>query len=303
MFKICSTFIIYHLTNNITLNTNIELTNGTLTAAINPLGAELTSLKDNIREYMWDGDPKYWAKHSPVLFPIVGSLRNNTYLYEGKVYALNRHGFARDNIFNLTNQTEDSATFLLTANNDTKIMYPFDFELELKYILRDKTLHLEYTLRNTSEKKMPFALGAHPAFALPEKFSNYSLKFENPEELASRQLENNLISEKTITHETENGTLPLDYKLFENDALVFTGLRSRSVDLIEGEEPLLKVRYEKFPHLGIWTKDKAPFICIEPWQGHADTVDCSGNITEKEGMLILASGEDYKAAISIQVLR
>jgi len=250
---------------------------------------------------MWEGNPEIWGKHSPVLFPIVGALRNNTYLYEGKIFAMTRHGFARDNIFNIENQEKDSVTFLLKANADTKIMYPFDFELSIRYVLQESTLQIEYTVRNTNGKKMPFAIGAHPAFALPNKFSNYSLKFEHEEELVSRQLEDNLISEKTAVHQTEGGILPLDYALFEKDALVFTNLKSRAVDLIEGDKPLLSVRYEKFPHLGIWTKDKAPFICIEPWQGYADVTACSGNIIEKEGMLTLNPGEAYSADISILI--
>ena len=284
------------------MSTDIELVNGTLTASINPLGAELTSLKFDGREYMWEGDPKIWGKHSPVLFPIVGSLRNNSYLYEGKVFAMNRHGFARDNIFNLINHEGNSATFLLTANNDTKIMYPFDFEFEMRYTMADNAIIIDYAVRNKNGKAMPFALGAHPAFALPNKFSSYSLKFEKEEELASSRLENNLVSAQTSSHEAQNGILPLKYELFENDALVFKSLQSRAVDLLEGEKALLRVSYEKFPHLGIWTKEKAPFICIEPWQGHADTTDCSGNITEKEGMLSLAPGEEYSAGITISIL-
>ena len=281
------------------MNTHIELSHGILSAAVNPLGAELTSLKSCNREYIWEGDPKIWGKHSPVLFPIVGALRNDSYLFEGNVFAMTRHGFARDNIFNLENQTADSATFLLKANNDTKIMYPFDFELEMQYTLKDTALHINYVVRNKSSKIMPFALGAHPAFALPDKFNSYSLKFEKEEELISSALENNLISSTTQTHNTKDGVLPLDHNLFENDALVFTSLESRAVDLMQGDKTILRIVYEKFPHLGIWTKPKAPFICIEPWQGYADVVNCSGNLIEKEGMLSLQPGEEYSAEIII----
>jgi len=281
----------------------MEISNGTLTATIDPKGAELKSLKDRSREFIWEGDPKYWAKHSPVLFPIVGTLRNNTYLYEGKVHAMSRHGFARDNTFHIKDQTEDSVTMVLEANHDTKRMYPFDFELQLKYTLNENSLTIDYTVFNRGDKKMPFALGAHPAFALPNKFSSYSLKFEKVEELVSTQLESDLLSAKTTTLEANEGILPLDYKLFENDALIFTNLQSRAVDILEGDNPLLRVSFEKFPHLGIWTKDKAAFVCIEPWQGHSDKADCSGNITEKEGMLTLNSGEQYEAGLTIQILR
>lgn len=295
-------YLYYGAINNLLqMSTTIEITNGTLTASIHPLGAELTSLKDSNREYIWQADPKYWPKHSPVLFPIVGALKNNSYLYKGKIHAMDRHGFARDSTFNLTSQTEDSAVFTLVSNNDTRVMYPFDFELEMRYTLKDKTLAIEYTVTNKSDNDMPFSIGAHPAFALPKKFSDYSLKFENNEPLESRQLSDNLITDTTVTHQAENGILPLDYSLFEKDALVFTNLQSRSVELIEDDKPILKVGYEKFPHLGIWTKENAPFICIEPWQGYADKSDATGNIVEKEGTLTLSPGEKYNATIAIQI--
>ena len=280
----------------------MQITNGKLTATINPHGAELTSLTDNKREYMWGGDPKFWPKHSPVLFPIVGTLRNNTYLYNGKVYALSRHGFARDNVFHLKSSIENSVTFSLTSNNETRRVYPFDFDLEMKYTLNDDSLTLDYSVTNNGGKDMPFSLGAHPAFALPQKFSNYSLKFEKDEPLVSRQLENDLISSKSHTYDAAGGGLPLSYELFRNDALIFTNLQSRAVTILEGNVPLLSVTFEKFPHLGIWTKENAPFICIEPWQGHSDQADCSGNITEKEGMLTLEPGNTFRAGFTIKIL-
>jgi galactose mutarotase-like enzyme len=283
------------------MSTTIEISNGTLTATIHSLGAELISLKDSSREYIWQADPKYWPKHSPVLFPIVGGLKNDSYLYKGKIHAMNRHGFARDNTFNLKSQTEDSAVFTLVSNNDTRVMYPFDFELEMRYALNGSTLSITYVVTNHGKEEMPFSIGAHPAFALPKKFGDYSLKFEKDEPLESRQLSENLITDTTVTHQAENGVLPLDYKLFEKDALVFTNLQSRSVKLIEGDRPILEVSYQKFPHLGIWTKENAPFICIEPWQGYADKSDATGNIIEKEGILKLSPGAQYNAAIEIQI--
>jgi galactose mutarotase-like enzyme len=281
----------------------MKISNGILTATINLLGAEITSLSDYNREYIWHGDPKYWSKHSPILFPIVGALKNNSYIYEGKVYALNRHGFARDNIFSIEAHAESRAVFLLSTNNDTMVMYPFNFELEIAYVLIEKSLEVTYTVRNKGNKNMPFAIGGHPAFALQKKFGNYSLKFEKDEALVSRQLQDNLITPSGITIETENGILPLDYKLFENDALVFTGLQSRSVELLEDSKPLLRISFEKMPHMGIWTKINAPFICIEPWQGYADTVNATGNLVEKEGIIILQPEEEYSTGYSIQILR
>lgn len=280
----------------------MEITNGTLTATINPLGAEVTSLKDSKREYIWDGNAKFWAKHSPVLFPIVGCLKNNIYHFNGKPYALTRHGFARDNIFSLSDKTENSVVFVLKANDDTRVMYPFDFELVIKYTLINNMLQVDYTVKNEGSGDMPFSIGGHPAFALRDDFKSYSLKFEKDEELVSRQLAEGLITDETTTHNAVNGLLQLSYSLFKNDALVFTGLESRSVELLENNRPLLKVTFKNMPHLGIWTKDNAPFICIEPWQGYADSVSATGNITEKEGILILSPGKELTTGYAIQIL-
>ena len=282
---------------------DITITNGQLTATINPKGAELTSLKSSDgNEYIWEGDPAFWGKHSPVLFPIVGTLKNNSYLYEGIIYALSRHGFARDAIFTVIEKTESSAVFSLSSNNDSRTVYPFDFELQLSYTLSDKTLQLQYTVINKGSIKMPFSIGAHPAFALPGNFESYSLAFEKEEPLVSTQLENDLLSAKTDTLTAPKGLLPLSYSLFENDALIFTSLRSREITIVKAGRDILKVSFNDFPHLGIWTKKDAPFICIEPWQGYSDAPGTKGNLIEKEGIVILGGKESYTAGLAVQIL-
>jgi len=281
---------------------NVTINNQRLTAIINSKGAELNSLKSITgTEYIWEGDAKYWGKHSPVLFPIVGTLKNNSYLYEGQVHAMSRHGFARDNDFAVKNQTESTVTFSLTSNDDTRRVYPFDFELELVYSLHEGSLQLEYIVTNKGDKPLPFSLGAHPAFALPGDFKSYSLQFDKDESLVSTQLADDLLSDKTVTLPLQNGNLPLAYKLFENDALIFKSLQSREVTIKRGSENLLKVSNSKFPHLGIWTKDNAPFLCIEPWQGYSDSPDTKGNLIHKEGIVLLNSGEKYTSGFSIEV--
>lgn len=282
---------------------DITISNGLLTATINPKGAELNSLKDSQAEYIWEGDAKYWGKHSPVLFPIVGTLKNNSYLYEGKVHALSRHGFARDNVFSIKEQSEGSVTFSLSSNDDTKTVYPFDFELELIYTLNQKTLTLEYRVTNKGTGSMPFSIGAHPAFALPGNFESYSLVFDKDEPLISTQLENDLLSNTTIQIPAKDGVLPLTYSIFENDALIFKNLQSKAITIKKGDDNIVKVSYPDFPHLGIWTKQDAPFICIEPWQGYSDTPDTRGNIIEKEGIIILKEGNTYKSGFSIQIMQ
>lgn len=282
---------------------NITITNNDLTAVINPQGAELTSLKDNNNEYIWEGNPEFWGKHSPVLFPIVGTLKDNTYNHEGKQYSMTRHGFARDNHFAVKEHNSRSVTFGFASNKETKKQYPFDFELELKYTLKDKTLFLDYTVKNTGNADLPFAIGAHPAFALPGNFEDYSLHFEKSEPLVSSQLDNDLISNKSVTISTNDGVLPLSYSLFENDALILKALQSKHIEIEKNGIPFLKVAFESFPHLGIWTKQNAPFICIEPWQGYSDAFDSNGNLQDKEGIILLGTGKEFNTGFSIQILR
>ena len=280
---------------------DIKITNGTLTASINPQGAELNSLTKNGKEYIWEGNPDFWGKHSPVLFPIVGTLKDNTYTYDGNTYSFPRHGFARDNAFALTAEDGNTATFLLAATDELKKNYPFDFQLDLVYTLHESELTLAYRVTNNGDVPMPFSIGAHPAFAIPGNFEAYSLKFEKDEPLVSTQLTNDLLSDITETLPAPNGLLPLTYNLFEKDALIFKSLESKSITIKKGDEDYLAVRFFDFPHLGIWTKVGAPFLCIEPWQGYSDTTDADGDITAKSGIVNLEPGATYVAAFTVTV--
>lgn len=282
---------------------NTTISNSTLKASIKHAGAELFSLKDNQnQEYIWEGNPAFWGKHSPVLFPIVGTLKNNAYTINEKEYQLPRHGFARDMEFQLIDKTENSAVFSLQSNSETLKKYPFDFELQLIYTLNETTLDIAYKVINKGETKMPFSIGAHPAIALPENFENYSFKFEKEEDLKYSLLENDLISNKTESLQTIENLVPLNYKLFENDALVFKTLESNSLTILENSKPYIKVDFADFPSLGIWTKDQAPFVCIEPWFGYSDTAENSGDLFEKEGILILDAKQTFNSKFSIQIL-
>ena len=281
---------------------NTTISNSTLKASIKNAGAELFSLKSQDKEFIWEGNPAFWGKHSPVLFPIVGTLKNNTYTVFGQEYQLPRHGFARDMEFLLINKTENSATFSLSSNPETLKKYPFEFELQLIYTLQVRTLDIEYKVINKNGTKMPFSIGAHPAIALPQNFENYSLKFEKEEVLQFSLLENDLVSNKTQILETKGNSVALNYKLFENDALVFKTLESNSLTILENSKPYIKVDFEDFPSLGIWTKDQAPFVCIEPWFGYSDTPDNSGDLFKKEGILVLDANETFDAKFSIQIL-
>ena len=276
--------------------------NASLKATINSRGAELISLQNNSCEFIWEGNPAIWGKHSPVLFPIVGTLKNNSYQYDGKNYSLSRHGFARDMEFELLCKTENSVVFSLQSSKTTLKCYPFKFQLLIIYTLENNTLHTEYKVLNKSMKKMPFSIGAHPAFALPDFFENYSLQFEEVENPTYYLLENDLIADETKILNLNNNQLNLNYNLFENDALVFKTFPSKSLSILKSGIPFLKINFNDFPNLGIWTKIQAPFICIEPWFGYSDTVKSENDLFKKEGIQIINVNSTFQSKFSIEIL-
>lgn len=279
------------------------ISNSNLTAQIKHMGAELCSLKNKEnREFIWEGNPEFWGKHSPILFPIVGTLKNNTYSYNGNDFQMSRHGFARDMFFDVVFESKNSVVFSLVDTEETRKMYPFEFELQIIYTLEENSLFIEYNVINKSETPIPFSIGAHPAFSLNGNFENFTLEFEKEEHLEYYLLENDLISNKKKTLELENNQIELNYPLFENDALIFKSLQSNAVTLLENSKPFLKVNFENFPSLGLWTKKDAPFLCIEPWIGYSDTEEKFGNLFEKEGIHILNINETFDVNYSIEIL-
>jgi galactose mutarotase-like enzyme len=280
---------------------NYYIKNNFTTATFNSKGAELISLKTNENEYIWDGNAKFWGKHSPVLFPIVGTLKNNTYIYDSKNYTLPRHGFARDMEFEAI-ESKESITFSLKSHSITQKMYPFDFELQIKYLLVEKTLTIQYLVFNKSEFEMPFSIGAHPAFSLKKGFEYYSLEFSNDDILTYNLLENGLIMDKKEEIILDKNKLDLIYKTFENDALVLKSLKSSSITILENSVPYLKIQFNDFPNLGIWTIKNAKFICIEPWFGYSDTINSTGNLFDKEGIIILERNKQFLTEFSIEIV-
>lgn len=274
-----------------------------LSATINHKGAELISLQSltTKREYIWEGNPDFWGKHSPILFPIVGTLKNNSYQYKDKTYSLFRHGFVRDFDFNIVTQEKDKVVFSLQNSIETFKIYPFQFELQLIYTLKKTELIVTYKVFNNSFETMPFSIGGHPAFALNGKFEDYTIQFESGEKLMSYALENDLLSDKKQSIQLKNNQLPLTYSLFEKDALVFKSLQSKQVQILENKTPILNFKFNDFPNFGIWTKLNAPFICLEPWSGYADTTSANGNILEKEGIQLLESNsyKDFNFSMEI----
>ncbi|WP_293871644.1 aldose 1-epimerase family protein [Flavobacterium sp.] len=284
------------------------ISNSKVSVIIHHKGAELISLKntDTQHEYIWEGNPRYWAKHSPILFPIVGTLKNNCYTYKNKIYSLARHGFARDMVFDLISSLSEmsnaEAIFSLRKNIETEKMYPFDFELQIKYALTNSQLLIVYKVINNGSNVMYYSIGGHPALALPKNFEKYSLQFQTQENLISHQLENDLLSNKTKDITLYNNQLPLSYSLFENDALIFKKIKSKQITILENNVPILNFKYDGFPNFGIWTKNNAPFICLEPWAGYSDLLNSRGTLADKEGIQKLDHNDFIEYRFSIEIL-
>ena len=279
----------------------ITISNSKISASINSIGAELIRLEKDNKNYIWTVDETYWNKTSPILFPIVGRLKNDSYSINNTTFELPRHGFARNYDFQIVNQTENSVVFQLESNSETLKNYPFDFQLQLEYLLEDNTLKMNYSVVNKSNETMPFSIGAHPAFAIDNNFPDYSLRFNKDDKFISYELENEQFNNSFKEISAVNNTISLDYSLFEKDALVFKHLNSNELTLLENGKEVLSVQFEGFPYLGIWTKPNAPYLCIEPWCGLADNVNHNGELSIKEGINLLEKEATFKRTMTIRL--
>jgi galactose mutarotase-like enzyme len=288
----------------------ILIENETLVAEANTHGAELTGirLKQDGAEYLWHADPKYWARHAPVLFPIVGAVAGNRYTLGGREYAMKRHGFARDKEFALAGCTPSSALFRLVSDEETYAAYPFRFTLDIGYALRASAVEARYTVLNGDAREMWFSIGAHPAFNCPlapgQKLEEYYLEFEK-EETLDRQFvdsENLLIPGRRAPFLRNERIKPLTEGMFAEGAYILDGVRSESVALKgRNADKSVTVRFSGFPYLGIWAPVGAPFVCIEPWHGIPDAADFKGDLTRKKGILKLGPGEAFECMYEIVV--
>lgn len=286
-----------------------ELSNSQLSILISAHGAELQSIyaKNTGIEYMWSGNPAFWGKKSPVLFPIVGGLKNNTYSFKGKDYTMSRHGFARDRLFTISKQTEDSITFSLKSDEATLAIYPFHFLFSIRYQLSGTSVNVTYQVENIGEEELYFSLGAHPAFAVPlmpdTSFEDYYLQFNQIETAGIWPLsENGLLLANATPFLTQENKIQLRKPLFYGDALVFKSLQSSSIAILCSKHKLgLRLSYTDFPFMGIWSAKDADFVCIEPWCGIADSVDSSGDFILKEGIHSLFPKKIFNRNWSVEV--
>ncbi|EOD6717464.1 aldose 1-epimerase family protein [Listeria monocytogenes] len=271
----------------------IKLENEVLLVEMKTAGAELTRIfhKDTGLEYLWNADSKFWGRHSPVLFPTVGRLVEDTYLVDGKPYHLGQHGFARDRDFQVVEQTEKSVRFELDADEDSLAVYPYKFKLSIIYTIEKNTVAVSYEVENTDNKRIYFSIGAHPAFNLPltdgTTFEDYYLDFGTEENLETLCLEGPYRSGeiKKVVDEAAR-YLPLNYDLFKNDALIFEALKQKEMTIKSDKTPhFVKVSFPEFPFVGMWTaKAGTPFLCIEPWYGIADGAGESVELRDKAGI-------------------
>lgn len=267
-----------------------------LKVGVNGKGAELDEIfnKTNGLHYLWNGDDSFWGKKSPVLFPIVGGLKNNQYQFEGRTYCLSRHGFARDMEFELVDKTESKLLFSLKHTDETLKVYPFEFELIITYTLDTNNVRCTYDVINVShEKKLYCSIGAHPAFHVPllctTKYEDWYLEFEEEENAPIYPLSSEgLTLPNYIPYLQNTQILPLKKELFYGDALVFKDLKSKAIKLASMvSEHGFRFTFSHFPFFGIWAAKDAPFVCLEPWCGVADSINTTGKLQEKEGIIKL----------------
>ena len=285
-------------------NSNIKITASTH-------GGEIHSITSKVdgTEYLWDGNPEYWKYHAPILFPIVGKVIDSRYIVDGKTYELPQHGLARTSEFTMISKADTEVTFELNFSEESLKVYPYKFSLKSTYALEDNTVKVTYSVKNMDNKKIYFSIGTHPAFICPisknDKLEDYYLEFSE-KEISNRKI---LTTEGYLSHNeneclNSTDTLMLSKELFKDDALVFDNLKSDKITIkSRNNSKALTVDFNGFPYMGIWApKDGAPFICIEPWFGHADYEDFNGEFSKKEGIITLEVEKEFSCTYKITVI-
>ena len=274
----------------------VTISNDFLTANFSEMGAELKSLKSGTQEFIWNGDPAFWTGSAPVLFPICSGLKDDEFIYEGKTYTMPKHGFARRTEFEIESAKGNKATFLLSWNKAPHDNYPFKYEFRITYTLVGKKLVVEYEIKNLTDGDMYFSVGAHEAYFCPEGIENYEIVFEKSENLDAYQLEGPLLTDNTKSYGKNTNVLQLEKSLLDNDCLIFKHLNSKSVCLCnKTTKQKIKVDFDGFDYMLLWTVPGANYICIEPWCGITDNVNTNKQLCDKEGIeKIEKSGNFYR---------
>lgn len=287
------------------------LENKFLRVSITDLGAELISIydKQKEREVIWQADPAWWKRRTPVLFPNVGRHYHDRYTVSGQEYPSKQHGFARDTEFTCIQSSDTSVTHEMQSDENTRAAYPFDFILQITHTLEGQELFISWKVINKSAGNMYFTIGAHPGFRVPviegTSCGDYSLSFEGQDSLQYLLLDTSTgtaVPDKEYTLTLTDGTCPLDPHMFDHDALIFDGGQiSRAGILLPDGSPYLEIRCEGFPSFGIWAVPGAPFVCLEPWMGRCDNCGYTGSLEEKTNVNTLKPEEIFEKSYSIRI--
>lgn len=291
-----------------TVPDTVTIASAALEAEIALLGAELVRLDTRSGEsLLWNGDPAFWNGRAPLLFPIVGTLAGGRFRHGGKDYALPRHGFARRSRFAIVDRCASEVTLRLEASDETRAVWPFAFRLDVTHALDGARLTTTAAVTNLSDETMPTSFGFHPAFRRPlpgaGPAGDHVVRFAKPEPAPVRRLDaDGLVDPAPRPTPVAGDRLPIDDALFFEDALIFDALASRSLTF-GTDAARLAVAFDGMPHLGLWSKPGAPFLCIEPWQGHSDPAGFTGTLAEKPGTVAVLPGETRRFAMSVALER
>ena len=287
----------------------VTIFNRDVRASVRSFGAELVRLQDGAgADYLWNGDPAWWSGRSPILFPIVGALREGRLKVDGKAFAMAQHGFARLSAFETIVREDTHCAFRLLPSRETRAQYPFEFELRLDYEVIGRALSMRTSITNTGSGPMPASFGFHPAFRWPLagdlSRTAYSITFDRPEVApVERPAEGGLLSGTPRPSPVIGKKLALSDSLFEEGALIFSGLESRRVTYGAATGPRIVVSFDGLPDLGIWTKPGAGFVCIEPWHGYASPGDFDGALRDKPGIMLIEAGTTRQLEMRIEISR
>ncbi|QNM84819.1 aldose 1-epimerase family protein [Polaribacter pectinis] len=286
------------------------ISNDSITVSVKSFGAELTSIKKASKEYLWQGNPEFWKHQSPILFPIVGRLVDHDYNFKNKNYKMNFHGFAWKSEFNLIKKTQKSLTFELLPSENSRKQYPFEFKLQIEYVINGNILDVNYFVENPAENEdLYFSIGGHPAFNIPlkngQQRDEYQLVFDNDSTPTSRDKESGLFVDTYTQFFEKPGILQIKDSTFIEGALVFNPNPFSKATLVHKptKEEFFTIHFKDFPYVGIWSqKDpKTPFIAIEPWYGVADNIHHNKEFTLKEGIQILKPKKEFHSSFSVEV--
>ena len=277
------------------MSSTLYLKNSSLTVSISTMGAELQSVRssDGV-DYLWCGDPSVWSGRAPIMFPICGALKDNAFIHNEKEYSLTKHGFAKLCEFDVIESDDTHAVFRLTSSDELRQRYPFDFIFDVSYTLSGNSLLVEYRTENTGVDTMYFSVGAHEAYSTPEGIEQYTVTFEKEEKLYATDLDGVLLSKKSTKILDEGRVLALKQEHFAIDALIFRDIKSKSVTLSHKDgKRSIKVDFDGFDNLLLWTKPNAKFLCIEPWCGIPDFSDADGILSHKAGITSLMAKKQF----------